>query len=110
MARTTNSNKRVKKPIYVSSEEKRRNQEIIDSIKTKFKKKTIKMEFTYRKGNSKQDYVSTGWFIDNDDAVSHGNSFLNELKKCSSDWKLISTNVLNDTTNVDDEDLMDENA
>lgn len=86
---------RVKKPIYVSAEEKQRNQAIIDATKQKFVKKTYKAQCIFKKTGSSQEYVATGRFIDENDANHAFNSELEALRSICKSWKIVSIEHLN---------------
>lgn len=93
---------RVKKPIYVSAEERAKNQAIIDAVKNKFIKKTFKAQATFKKSGSKQEYVSTGRFVDEDDAKEQMQAMANALHALDSKWKLVSIIQLNVNDEQDD--------
>ena len=89
--------KRVKKPIYVSVEEKRRDQEIIQkSIRPK---KQYKAQITFRKQNSKTAYVLTGYFLNENDAQKFGIDHLTALNDVSGNqWSIINIEHINQNT------------
>ena len=86
--------KRVKKPIYVSVEEKRKDQEIIQkSIKPK---KQYKAQITFRKQKSKIPYVLTGYFLDENDAQKFSIDHLTALNDVSGNqWRIINIEQIN---------------
>lgn len=82
---------RVKKPIYVSAEERARNQEILDSYRRRFPPKTYRAETVFAKKGSAQTYVETGRFLDEADARRSADMFLAALNEVSGGkWKLVS--------------------
>lgn len=90
MADNFKKNSRVKKPIYVSREEKARNQAIIDEYKNRFPAKRYKANIVYVNDKTGIQYVETGRYIDENECRNYAKTLLNQFNKLSAKkWKIL---------------------